>query len=134
MLELLTILFGITGFAVFRSMNDYYIIESGVSPNHTWNGVITVFVCSVTANTLFTFLMGLFLYWLVFDLALNIKREKVWYYVGKGKKSAFTDRLIGKFPRLAVFIKILLVILCGYLHLNYKTLFPDSVLLLNTWM
>ena len=134
MLGLFIVLFGITGFAVFRSMNDYYIIESGVSPNHTWNAIITVFVCSVTANTLFTFLMGLFLYWLTFDLSLNAKRQLPWYYVGKGKKSAFTDRLIGKFPRLAVFIKVLLVILCGYLHLNYKTLFPNSVLLLNTWM
>jgi hypothetical protein len=134
MLGLFIVLFGITGFAVFRSMNDYYIIESGVYVNHSWNAIITVFVCSMTGTTVFTFLMGLFIYWLVFDLALNTKRELPWYYVGKGKKSAFTDRLIGKFPRLAVFIKVLLVVICGYLHLKYKTLFPESVLLFNTWM
>lgn len=134
MLNLFLVLFGMFSFAVFRSQNDYYIIDSGIYPNHQWRGAITVFVAAVTANTVFTFLMGLFLYWLTFDLALNAKRQLPWYYVGKGKKSAFTDRLIGKFPRLAVFIKVLLVILCGYLHLNYKTLFPESVLLFNTWM
>jgi hypothetical protein len=88
----------------------------------------------MAASTVFTFFMGLFIYWLVFDLALNTKRELPWYYVGKGKKAAFTDKLIYKFPKMAVYVKILLVSICGFLHLTYKTYFLKTLLILNTWM
>lgn len=58
-------------------------------------------------------------WWLVFNIALNFLRGRAWDYVGKGKGSAFLDRLENNYREPVMFSKILLSIFCPIIFYNH---------------
>lgn len=116
-------------FIIDRFVNvHFYIIKwRKKEPNHTISFIVafvlSIVVSYITYDTLTFFLLSIpylgLIYWIWFDISLNMYREYNLLY--NGKKSVI-DRLEEKFrnPGLLLGLKIILIIMLSFILLDIK--------------
>lgn len=112
-----------TAFTVMSAVIDQSKIEHGKTINHKTNFIIRVCVALILAfifhyPNYLKMIAGMLLmgaiFWLVFDLLLNLLRGKHLFYVGE---TAYIDRLFTNRPVLMHSIKISLVVIFSIIYL-----------------
>lgn len=108
--------------AMLNAFVDFYIIYEGGKINHRLEAVIRfILICLISMCDVVLLFHGLCIFWIVFEVCLNLFRQKHWMYVGY---TAETDKLIRRVfknkPEMAL-LMIKSVLLITSLILIFKT-------------
>ena len=81
-------------FAMLNAFIDYHIIYEGGEINHKLEAAIRfIIIYLISMSDVVILFHGLCIFWIVFEICLNLFRNKHWMYVGY---TAQTDKLIRK--------------------------------------